>query len=277
MQNLPSLETTIAIHGLATRKSLGQHFLLDAGLLTRIAASAGDLRGVHVIEVGPGPGGLTRALLASPAASVTAIEKDARCVAALQLLTEAYPERFRIIEADAMQVDIASLAPAPRAVVANLPYNVGTELLIGWLEAIHRDASVLSSLTLMFQKEVADRLLSLENSKDYGRLTVFAQWLCNVEHLMDIPPEAFSPPPKVMSSLIRVTPRPAPLFDVEKTALEATLRAAFGQRRKMLRASLKQLHADAEARLKSQNINPELRPEQLTLRDWEHVVVAMKN
>lgn len=277
MQSLPSLETTIAMHGLATRKSLGQHFLLDERLLARIAASAGDLRGVHVVEIGPGPGGLTRALLATDAASVTAIEKDARCVAALQSLRAAYPQRLRLVEADAMHMELASLTPAPRAVVANLPYNVGTELLITWLEAIHRDASSVASLTLMFQKEVADRLLSLENSKDYGRLTVFAQWLCTVDHLMDIPPEAFSPPPKVMSSLIRITPRAKPLFDVEKAALETTLRAAFGQRRKMLRASLKQLHADAEARLKAQNINPQLRPEQLTIRDWEHVTVAMKN
>lgn len=276
MQNLPPLIDVIRAHGLDARKSLGQHFLLDPGLLATIAASAGNLRGVHVVEIGPGPGGLTRALLASEAASVTAVEKDARCVLALQPLKLAYPARFKIIEADAMGLDVTALAPAPRAVVSNLPYNVGTELLVGWLEQIHSNPGAFASLTLMFQKEVADRLLSLENSKDYGRLTVFAQWLTIVDHLMDIPPEAFSPPPKVTSSLIRITPRAKPLFDVEKAALESVLRAAFGQRRKMLRASLKQLHPDAEARLSAQNINPQLRPEQLSIAQWEQVTAAMK-
>ncbi len=277
MQNLPPLADVIRMHGLATRKSLGQHFLLDGALLARIAASAGNLQGMHVIEVGPGPGGLTRALLNTEATSVTAIEKDERCARALQALSAAYPERLRVISADAMTADVTTLAPAPRAIVANLPYNVGTELLIGWLEQIYLDPFAFSSLTLMFQKEVADRLLSLANSKDYGRLTVFAQWLCTVDHLMDIPPEAFSPPPKVTSSLIRLTPRPKPLFAVDKNLLESTLKAAFGQRRKMLRASLKQLHADAEVRLKSMNINPELRPEQILLPDWERVALAMRN
>ncbi len=272
---LPSLHTLIATHGLATRKSLGQHFLLDTELLAKIASSAGDMHSHHVIEIGPGPGGLTRALLAAGARSVTAIEKDPRCVRALKGLEDAYPERLTVREADALNCELTQYAPPPRAIVANLPYNIGTELLLRWLEQIYADPGVFASLTLMFQKEVAQRLYAAPGSKQYGRLSVFTQWLCVAEPLFDIPPTAFSPPPQVVSSLVRLSPRKTPLFSAPRDLLETALRLAFGQRRKMLRASLKSWRHDAQTRLEAVGIDPQHRPEDIPVADWARIVQAM--
>lgn len=259
---LPLIEV-IRAHGLEPKKGLGQHFLLDPGLLAKIAASARIPAGAHVVEVGPGPGGLTRALLQTQAAKVTVIEKDSRCIAALSTLREHYPQ-LEIIEADALKAAL----PEGAHIVSNLPYNVGTELLVGWLERIHGNAASVPSMTLMFQKEVADRVLAKEGGKDRGRLSVLAQWLCAVEHVMDIPAGAFYPPPKVTSSLIRLTPYATPLVTIDRQALSRTLLAAFTQRRKMLRASLKSLDGNIESKLKTAGIDPTLRPETLSIQQW---------
>ncbi|MCP5368120.1 MAG: 16S rRNA (adenine(1518)-N(6)/adenine(1519)-N(6))-dimethyltransferase RsmA [Hyphomicrobiales bacterium] len=241
--DLPPLRDVIARHGLDARKSLGQHFLLDGNLTARIARAAGDLAGVSVIEVGPGPGGLTRALLAAGADRVVAVEKDDRCLAALAELAAAYPGRLDVVPGDALQVDAAVLVPAPRKVVANLPYNVATPLLLGWL----RRATDFAGLTLMFQAEVADRLLAEPGTKARGRLSVITQWLCQVRRDFNVDKRAFTPPPKVMSTVVTLIPRPQPLAPAPWGALEKVTAAAFGQRRKMLRASLKPLGLDPEA------------------------------
>ena len=240
---LPPLRDVIARHGLGARKSLGQHFLFDGNLTARIVRAAGDLKGVTVIEVGPGPGGLTRALLDSDATRVVAIEKDARCLDALAELAAHYPDRLRVVPGDALELDPAALAPAPRRIVANLPYNVATPLLLNWL----RDAQAYQSLTLMFQAEVADRLLAEPRTKAYGRLSVITQWLCEVRRDFNVDKRAFTPPPKVMSTVITLTPRPQPLAAAAWADLERVTAAAFGQRRKMLRASLKGLDLDLAA------------------------------
>ncbi|WP_029006977.1 16S rRNA (adenine(1518)-N(6)/adenine(1519)-N(6))-dimethyltransferase RsmA [Azospirillum halopraeferens] len=254
---LPPLRDVIARFGLDARKALGQNFLLDLNLTGRIARSAGPLEGVTVVEVGPGPGGLTRALLATPARAVIAVERDHRFVEALQDVVAAAAGRLTIVEADALTVDPVELAPAPRAVVANLPYNVATPLLIGWLKRI-RD---YVGLTLMFQKEVADRLVAEPGSKTYGRLSVIAQWQADVRVLFNLPAKAFTPPPKVASSVVRLTPRPAP-EPADWTAMETVTAAAFGQRRKMLRQSLKAL-GDAEGLLAAAGIPPTARAEEV--------------
>ena len=259
--NLPPLRDTIRAHGLDAKKSLGQHFLLDLNLTRRIVRAAGELDGHTVIEVGPGPGGLTRALLESPAARVIAIERDARCVAALAELQAAWPGRLTIIEGDALEADWATLAQGPTHVIANLPYNVGTPLLIGWL----KQAPLFAGLALMFQKEVGDRLIAPAGGKAYGRLAVMAQWMCKVSRAFDIPARAFTPPPKVDSSVILLTPRPAPLAPARWDAMERVVAAAFGQRRKMLRASLRQLPADSEALLATAGVDGSLRAEQLEI------------
>ncbi|MBT8003415.1 MAG: 16S rRNA (adenine(1518)-N(6)/adenine(1519)-N(6))-dimethyltransferase RsmA, partial [Rhodospirillales bacterium] len=194
---LPPLRDVISRHGLRAKKSLGQHFLLDLNLTQRIARSAGTLQGRHVVEVGPGPGGLTRSLLESEAVSVTAIEKDERSTVALRELEEAYPGRLKIIAADALETNLAELVPAPRKIVSNLPYNIGTPLLLNWL----RQAREWESMTLMFQKEVADRLAAQPGSKAYGRLAIITQWLCDVRSEFNVSPKAFTPPPKVSSSV----------------------------------------------------------------------------
>ncbi|MDE1897118.1 MAG: 16S rRNA (adenine(1518)-N(6)/adenine(1519)-N(6))-dimethyltransferase RsmA [Rhodospirillales bacterium] len=233
---LPSLAETIRRFDLRADKSLGQHFLLDPALLSRIAAAAGNLEGVNVIEVGPGPGGLTRALLETKAAHVTAIEYDKRAVAAITALA-ATTQRLTIIEADAIKADLPTLVAAPRAIVANLPYNIGTLLLVNWLQ----QAAEYHSMTLMFQLEVAERICAQPNSGAYGRVSVLAQWLCEVTMLMHIPASAFAPPPKVESALIRLKPRAEQPSRDELKAMERLTAAAFGQRRKMLRGALKPL------------------------------------
>lgn len=258
--NLPPLKDVIRRHDLGARKSLGQHFLLDLNLTARIARAAGDLAGATVIEVGPGPGGLTRALLDTPATRIIAIEKDGRAIAALVELADAYPERLEIIEGDALEIDASRLGGTPRHIVANLPYNVATPLLVGWLKRI----GAFSALTLMFQKEVADRLTALPGSRDYGRLSVLTQWLTIPERAFNVRREAFVPPPKVASTVLVLRPRPRPLAPAEFSAIEAVTAAAFGQRRKMLRQSLKSLGLDIEAI----GIPPTARAEELTVEQF---------
>ena len=246
------------------RRSLGQHFLLDGAVLARVAASAGDLRGRHVVEVGPGPGGLTRALL-DAGADVLAVELDERAAAPLAELGEAYPGRLRVLMADATAVDLAKAVPAPRQVVANLPYNVATPLLVGWL----RQASSWERLTLMFQQEVADRIVAAPGTAAYGRLGVLAQWVCQATLMLRLPPGAFSPPPRVWSAVVGFQPHaeqpPPGLF----RAMERLTAAAFGQRRKMLRGSLKGL--GGEALLARAGIDGARRGETLSVDEFDRL------
>ncbi len=260
----------IAEHRLDARKSLGQHFLLDPALLARIVALAGDLSGRHVVEVGPGPGGLTRALLDSGADTVTAIEIDRRAVAAIEALRLAVAgpdgaSRLRLIEGDAAGRDLAALVPAPRQVVANLPYNVGTALLVGWL----RQAGCWERLTLMFQVEVAERITALPGSDAYGRLAVLAGWTCDAQLLLRIPPGAFTPPPKVFSAVVGLVPHPVQPEPSLFAAMERVTAAAFGQRRKMLRGALKGL--GGEALLKRAEIDGQRRAETLTIAEFDRL------
>ena len=250
--------------GLAARKSLGQNFLLDLNLIARIVRAAEPLDGFNVIEIGPGPGGLTRALLASGAKGVTAIERDQRCVEALQELAAAYPGGLRVIAQDALEVDPKCLAPAPRKIVANLPYNIATALLLQWLPEL----DAYESLTLMFQKEVAARLAAKPRSSAYGRLSVLVQWKARVTMLFDVAPRAFVPAPKVTSTLVRVEARPEPLAPCRRADLERVTAAAFGQRRKMLRQSLKSLGIDSELLLSRANIAPTRRAEELSVEEF---------
>ena len=250
--------------GLAARKSLGQNFLLDLNLIGRIARAAAPLGGINVIEIGPGPGGLTRALLAAGAASVIAIERDRRCVDALEELVRAYPDRLRVIAGDALKVDPKDLVPAPRKIVANLPYNIATALLLQWLP----DLGAYESLTLMFQKEVAARLAAEPRSHAYGRLSVLVQWAARVTLLFDVTPRAFVPAPKVTSTLVRVEPRRVPLAPCRQADLERVTAAAFGQRRKMLRQSLKSLGLPPEPLLAAAGIEPSRRAEELSIEEF---------
>ena len=263
---LPSLRETIARHGLDARKSLGQHFLLDTALCARIAAAAGPMEGRHVLEVGPGPGGLTRALLATQAAKVLAVELDRRAVAALAELAAAHPGRLEVMEADALKVDAAALLPAPRRIVANLPYNVATPLLVGWL----RGAAAIESMTLMFQQEVAERITAAPGTEMYGRLGVLAQWRCRTSLLLTLPPGAFSPPPKVWSAVVGLTPLPDDPGPALFATMERHTAAAFGQRRKMLRGALKSL-GEAEALLDAAEIDPTRRAETLTIVEFDRL------
>ncbi len=264
--SLPSLRDTIARHGLDARKSLGQHFLLDPALCARIAALAGDLTGRQVLEVGPGPGGLTRALLASPAAHIHAVELDRRAIAALQELAAAYPGRLTIQEADALGVDVVATLPAPRRIIANLPYNVATPLLVGWL----RRAADLESMTLMFQQEVAERICAAPDSDQYGRLGVLAQWRCQARFLMSLPPGAFSPPPKVFSAVVGLIPHAEDPGPALFATMERVTAAAFGQRRKMLRGSLKSLGKPEEL-LEQAGISGERRAETLSIAEFDRL------
>ncbi len=272
---LPPLREVIARHRLGARKSLGQHFLLDLNLTRRIAREAGPLDDVTVIEVGPGPGGLTRALLESKARRVIAIERDARCVAALRELSEAWPGRLEIIDADALRIDMATIGGddgSPRTIVANLPYNIATRLLTGWLSA----RPPIPSLTLMFQKEVADRLAAPPGGRAYGRLSVITQWLYETRTVFDIPPDAFVPPPRVTSSVVRLDARPAPLAEARQGDLEDITRAAFGQRRKMLRSALRSLGVNAAALLDAAGVAPEVRAETLDIAQFCALARALR-
>ncbi len=267
-QPLPPLREIIARHGLAAKKGLGQHFLLDLNITRKIVRLAGNLDGVHVVEIGPGPGGLTRAILESEAASVTAIERDRRCIAALEELAAASAGRLRIIEGDALKTDTAALAPAPRAIIANLPYNIGTELLIGWL----RNHRAYEHMTLMFQREVADRITAAPGGKTYGRLSVIAQACCKVQKLMDLPPRAFTPPPKVASSVLHFQPRPDAPDDGLLESLERVTALAFGQRRKMLKSALGETGVAALAKT---GIDPTVRAEMVPVAKFLELAAAL--
>ena len=267
---LPPLRDVIAAHDLGARKGLGQHFLLDLNLTARIARAAGDLAGATVIEVGPGPGGLTRALLAAGATRIVAIEKDKRCIAALQPLVEAARGRLILHEADALEADEADLAQGPGVhIVSNLPYNVGTVLVIKWLAQIAADPNRYAGLTLLLQKEVAARLTAVPRSKAYGRLSVMCGWLTDAVASFDIGARAFTPPPKVDSTVVRLRPLPERRAKATWDDMETVLRTAFGQRRKMLRASLKSLFGtDTEDILTGNGIRDTARAEELSVADF---------
>jgi 16S rRNA (adenine1518-N6/adenine1519-N6)-dimethyltransferase len=261
------LREVIATHGLSARKALGQNFLLDLNLTAKIARSAGDLSGADVLEVGPGPGGLTRGLLAEGARRVVAIEKDARCLPALAEIADAYPGRLEVLNADALEVDWAAHLTPPIKVVANLPYNVGTELLVRWLTP-PAWPPLWDSLTLMFQREVAERIVAQPGGKAYGRLAVLAQWRSEARIVMSLPPEAFTPPPKVRSAVVHLTALPAPRFEADPKVLERVVAAGFNQRRKMLRAALKGVAPDIEDRILAAGLKPTDRAEQVPIEGF---------
>lgn len=264
---LPPLRAVIASHGLSARKSLGQNFLLDLNLTAKIARQAGDLTQCDVLEIGPGPGGLTRGLLAEGARKVLAIEKDARCIPALEEIAAAYPGRLQIINGDALEIDpLAHLAP-PIRVAANLPYNIGTELLVRWLTPADWPP-FWQSLTLMFQREVAERIVAAPGSKAYGRLAILAQWRSTARIVMSLPPEAFTPPPKVSSAVVHLEALPEPRYPADPAVLSRVVAAAFNQRRKMLRAALKGQAPDIEDRLIAAGIAPTERAEQVGLEQF---------
>jgi len=264
---LPPLRDVIAEHGLSARKSLGQNFLLDLNLTRKIARRAGDLGQCDVLEVGPGPGGLTRALLMEGARRVVAIERDPRCLPALEQIAAAYPGRLEIIQGDALAVDTTALLNGPVRIVANLPYNVGTELLVRWLTP-GTWPPFWTSLTLMFQREVAQRIVAAPGSKAYGRLAVLAQWRAEPRLAFDLPPRAFTPPPKVTSSVVHIDALPEPRYPADANRLQKIVAAAFGQRRKMLRASLKGFGPDIADRLERLGIDPTARAETLDLESF---------
>lgn len=262
---LPPLRDVIARAGLLADKRLGQHFLLDLNLTGRIARSVTNLSQGTTIEVGPGPGGLTRALL-DAGANVVTIEKDTRCRAILAEIGEAYPGRLTSLEGDALTINAATIGTAPRRVVSNLPYNVGTELLVRWLE----NATAFESFTLMFQTEVANRLIAPADTGAYGRLSILAQWLCEVSPLFHVNPKAFTPPPQVQSTVVQLVPRKAPLAPARRETLERVTAAAFGQRRKMLRQSLMPLAngtplIDGERLCRAAGVEPTARAETLSV------------
>ncbi|MEX1236365.1 MAG: 16S rRNA (adenine(1518)-N(6)/adenine(1519)-N(6))-dimethyltransferase RsmA [Roseovarius sp.] len=264
---LPPLREVIAAHDLSARKSLGQNFLLDLNLTAKIARLAGDMSGSDVLEIGPGPGGLTRGLLAEGARKVLAIEKDPRCLPALEEIASAYPGRLTVMIGDALRIDpLAHLTP-PIRVAANLPYNVGTELLVRWLTP-DQWPPFWDSLTLMFQREVAERIVAAPGSKAYGRLALLAQWRAEPRIVMSLPPEAFSPAPKVSSAVVHLTALPQPRYPAQPKLLERTVAMAFGQRRKMLRAALKGLAPDIEDRLLASGIQPTDRAETIGLEQF---------
>ncbi len=261
---LPTLSEVIRAHGLSARKSLGQNFILDLNLTRRIARAAGPLEGINVVEVGAGPGGLTRALLLEGAATVTAIERDARCLPALEQICERYPDRLRIVEGDALETDLSVIAPSPTRIVANLPYGASTELLVHWLSA-EPWPPWYDRMVLMFQREVAQRIVSEPNTKSYGRLSVLAQWRTRARTVLTLPARAFTPAPKVESSLVEFVPVGEPEDAGSRAVFERVVAAAFGQRRKMLRQSLKILMPAPEEMLEAAGIDPTLRAEALSV------------
>lgn len=267
LDGLPPLRDVIQRHGLDAKKALGQNFLLDLNLTQKIARSAGPLDGVTVFEVGPGPGGLTRAILSLGARKVIAIERDSRCLPALAEIGDHYPGRLEVIEGDALKTDFSALAPeGPVKIIANLPYNVGTQLLINWLLPENGQwPPFWESLTLMFQKEVGLRIVADEDDDHYGRLGVLAGWRTDAHMVFDVPPQAFTPPPKVTSTVVHLIPRTNPL-PCEVSQLERVTQAAFGQRRKMLRQSLKPV--GGEALLVKAGIDPARRAETLSVEEF---------
>jgi 16S rRNA (adenine1518-N6/adenine1519-N6)-dimethyltransferase len=272
LDGLPPLRDVIQRHGLDAKKALGQNFLLDLNLTQKIARSAGSLEGVTVIEVGPGPGGLTRAILSLGAKKVIAIERDSRCLPALAEIADYYPGRLDVIECDALKVNFQSLATeGPVKIIANLPYNVGTQLLVNWMLP-PTWPPFWESLTLMFQKDVGQRIVASEEDDHYGRLGVLCGWRTDANMVFDIPPQAFTPPPKVTSSVVHLNPRQSPLpCDVNK--LERVTQAAFGQRRKMLRQSL--IPIGGEALLTKAGIDPQRRAETLSVEEFVTLANAL--
>jgi 16S rRNA (adenine1518-N6/adenine1519-N6)-dimethyltransferase len=272
---LPPLREVIRASGLSAKKSLGQNFLLDFNLTRRIARAAGPLEGATIVEVGPGPGGLTRALLLEGAARVVAIEKDERCLPALSDIAALYPGRLDIIAADAREVDYGALAlPSPVRIVANLPYSVATPLLVGWLKT-EPWPPWFDRLILMFQREVADRIVAKPRSKDYGRLAVLANWRSSPRILLTLPGAAFTPKPKVDSALVELVPKETPEPHCKAAQLEKVTAAAFGQRRKMLRSSLRQITPDSEALLEGLGIDPKSRAEELGVAEFCRITNAL--
>ena len=264
IDNLPPLREVIRDNDLRARKSFGQNFLLDLNLTARIARAAGDLAKCDILEIGPGPGGLTRGLLAEGARRVLAVEKDARCLPALTQIAAAYPGRLEVIMGDALDLDPCRSLRPPIKVVANLPYNIGTELLIRWMTPAHWPP-FWESLTLMFQREVAERIVAAPGSKAYGRLALLVQWRADAKIVLSLPPEAFVPAPKVSSAVVHITALPAPRFPAPAATLAEVTSAAFNQRRKMLRASLRGLHPQVAQALETAGIAPTRRAEEISL------------
>ena len=267
IDGLPPLREVIRAHDLVAKKQLGQNFLLDLNLTARIARAAGDLSACDVLEVGPGPGGLTRGLLAEGARRVLAVEKDPRCLPALEEVAAAYPGRLEVICGDALEVDALAHLTPPVRVVANLPDNVGTELLIRWLTP-KQWPPFWDSLTLMFQKEVAERIVAKTRTEHYGRLALLAQWRCDARIVLTLPPEAFTPAPKVHSAVVHLTRLPAPRYPADEAVLMRLTAAAFNQRRKMLRSSLKGLAPEIEAKIVAAGLEPTARAEEISLEGF---------
>ena len=267
IDQLPALRDVIALHDLNAKKSLGQNFLLDLNLTARIARLAGNLEGHDILEVGPGPGGLTRGLLAAGARRVLALEKDSRCIPALNEISDAYPGKLDIFNADALNFDICTHLSSPIRIVSNLPYNVGTELLIRWLTP--KDwPPFWTTLTLMFQKEVAERIIATPGSKAYGRLAILAQWKTNPKIVMELAPECFTPPPKVYSAVVHFDALSEPRFPAPAGLLSSTVAMAFNQRRKMLRSSLKSASPNIEIVLREAGLEPTARAEEISLEGF---------
>lgn len=267
IDGLPPLREVINTHELFAKKALGQNFLLDLNLTSKIARQAGDLRACDVLEVGPGPGGLTRALLHEGARQVVAIEQDPRCLPALAEVSAHHGGKLTVLQGDALAIDATEHLNAPVRIVSNLPYNVGTELLTRWLSPAQWPP-FWQSLTLMFQKEVAQRIVAAPRTKAYGRLSILAQWRCDAKIVMEIPPAAFTPPPKVTSAVVHLERLDSPRFEADGVWLNRVVAKAFGQRRKMLRASLKGMVPDVEDRLISVGIKPTQRAEEIGLEQF---------
>jgi 16S rRNA (adenine1518-N6/adenine1519-N6)-dimethyltransferase len=267
IDQLPALRDVISGHSLNAKKSMGQNFLLDLNLTSKIARLAGDLEGHDILEVGPGPGGLTRGLLAAGARRVVALEKDSRCIPALNDIARAYPGQLDIFNADALNFDISTHLKAPIRIVANLPYNIGTELLIRWLTP-KEWPPFWDTLTLMFQKEVAERIIATPRSKAYGRLAILAQWKTDPKIVMELPPEAFTPAPKVYSSVVHFDALLEPRFPAPAGLFSSTVAMAFNQRRKMLRSSLKSASPEIETVLRDAGLEPTARAEEISLEGF---------
>jgi 16S rRNA (adenine1518-N6/adenine1519-N6)-dimethyltransferase len=261
---LPPLREVVQNFAIAPQKTLGQNFLFDLNLTSKIARAAGDLSDHPILEIGPGPGGLTRAILEQNPLSLTVIERDERCIGALKQIQEFYPNRLNIIQGDAININEQEIINSKAKIIANLPYNIATLLLFKWLSKLE----YFSSLTLMFQKEVADRIVASPNSKEYGRLSIMTQVFCNVSRVLDIHPNAFVPPPKIFSTVVNIIPRIKPVLPVNRLSLELICKYVFNQRRKTLRSSLKQLTSNPEALLEHANISANLRPEDLTIEQF---------
>lgn len=273
---LPPLRDVIALHELRAKKQLGQNFLLDLNLTAKIARQAGNLANSDVLEIGPGPGGLTRGLLAEGARHVLAIEKDKRALPALDQITAVYPGRLTVLQGDALDIDPTTYLTPPIKIIANLPYNIGTELLVRWLTS-PKWPPFWETLTLMFQKEVAERITAKPGNKSYGRLALLAQWRTDAKIVMHLPPEAFVPPPKIHSAVVHLVALPGPRFSADPQILSQITAAAFNQRRKMLRASLRGLHSDIEELLEASDISPTARAEEIRLEQFCTLARLLRN